>query len=80
MKEETKNTSEQEAHKPRRINPVGCVKPHTFAVGGKVFEMTDFAGVTARTIKERLKKADVTVSVKLTERICESINGKKKGE
>ena len=80
MKEETKHKSEHDTHKPRRIRPVGCVKPHAFAVGGKVFEMTDFAGVTARTVKERLKKAGVTVSIKLAECICESINRKMKGE
>lgn len=56
------------------------VKPTTFAVGGKVFAMVDFAGVTARTIKERLKKADVSISTKIAERLHKSINGKQKGE
>ena len=56
------------------------IKPTTFAVGGKVFAMEDFAGVTARTIKERLKKADVSISTKIAERLHKSINGKQKGE
>ena len=56
------------------------VKPTTFAVSGKVFKMVDFAGVTARTIKERLKKADVSISTKMAERLHKSINGKQKGE
>lgn len=56
------------------------VKPTTFAVGGKVFTMADFAGVTARTIKERLKKSDVSISTKMAERLHKSINGKQKGE
>lgn len=56
------------------------VKPTTFAVGGKVFNMADFAGVQPRTIKDRLKKQGVTISTSQAERLCESINGKKKGE
>ena len=71
-----------EVPKPKRITPamIASMRPTNFAVGGKVFEMEDFSGVTACTIKERLKKADVTVSTKVAERICDSINGKKKGE
>ena len=42
--------------------------------------MEDFAGVTARTIKERLKKADVSVSTKAAERLHEIINNNQKGE
>ena len=61
--------------------PIGkSIKPTTFAVGGKVFKMVDFAGVTAHTIKERLKKADVSISTKMAERLHKSINGKQKGE
>lgn len=61
--------------------PMGkSVKPTTFAVGGKVFATSDFAGVTARTIKERLKKSDVSISTKMAERLHKSINGKQKGE
>lgn len=61
--------------------PIGkIVKPTTFAVGGKVFAMADFARVTACTIKERLKKADVSISTKMAERLHKSINGKQKGE
>lgn len=83
MKNEKLHTPEHEhqASKPKRIVPAGAsLKPTTFAVGGKVFEMADFVGVTARTIKERLKKADVIVGTKTAERIYESINGKTKGE
>lgn len=59
-----------------------AIKPTAFAAGGKVFAMADYsgAGVTARTIKERLKKNDVTISTKTAERLHESINGKTKGE
>ena len=57
-----------------------AIKPTTFAVGGKVFKIADFAGVTASTVKERLKKADVAVSSKTADCICNSTNGKKKGE
>lgn len=54
--------------------PIGkSVKPTTFAVGGKVFKMVDFSGVTAHTIKERLKKADVSISTKMAERLHKSI-------
>lgn len=61
--------------------PIGkSVKPTTFAVGGKVFKMVDFAGVTAHTIKELLKKTDVSISTKMAEHLHKSINGKQKGE
>ncbi len=57
-----------------------AIKPTAFAAGGKVFAMADYSGVTARTIKERLKKNSVTISTKAAERLHESINGKTKGE
>ena len=57
-----------------------AIKPTAFAVGGKVFAMADYSGITARTIKERLKKNDVTISTKVAERLHKSINGKTKGE
>lgn len=57
-----------------------AIKPTAFAVGGKVFAMADYSGVTARTIKERLKKNNVIISTKAAERLHESINGKTKGE
>ena len=60
MEKEKLHTPEHEHQesKPKRIVQAGAsVKPTTFAVGGKVFEMADFIGVTARTIKERLKKS-----------------------
>ena len=83
MEKEKLHTPEYEHQesKPKRIVQAGAsVKPTTFAVGGKVFEMAGFIGATARTIKERLKKADVIVGTKTAERIYESINGKTKGE
>lgn len=63
------------AEKKKTRNGIS-IKPTTFAVGGKVFVMEDFAGVTARTIKERLKKADVSVSTKTAEHLHEIINDK----
>ena len=65
----------------KHIKPFGeSVKPTTFAVGGKVFDIADFSGVQAQTIKDRLEKHGVTISMQLAERLYESINGKKKGE
>lgn len=65
--------------KKRKVSGI-AIKPKHIAIAGKVIAVEDLSGVTAKTIQSRLKKLDVSVSIKRAEQIHESINGKPKAE
>ena len=69
-----------ETKKPTKRPVIQDVKPTQFCVGGKTFEFADFIGVTAETIKKRLAKADVTVSITWARNFHARINKSKKEE
>lgn len=61
--------------KKKNIHPVGQTAPQTqFCIGGHIFTIADFAGVTAKTIKARLEKAGIKVTTKWANAFYERIN------
>ena len=67
--------------KKKNIHPVGQTAPQTqFCIGGRVFTIEDFTGVTAKTIKARLEKTGIKVSTKWANAFYERINKENKEE